>query len=161
MNAESEEQNRNYAISSREYADLKSIKSNNMTGVGNPMFGLKGKDHPRFGMTGSLNGKYGKPGPCRGLTGSLHPSFGKLTGSNNGMYGRSGALSPQFGVTGSANPNSKPVSRYEMGTGVLLESYQSATEAMSITKVDATSIARVCKGTQKQAGGFHWKYAEL
>lgn len=42
-------------------------------------------------------------------------------------------------------------------TGV---TYPSARDASRHTKIDQSSICKVCKGKQKSAGGFHWEYVE-
>lgn len=42
-------------------------------------------------------------------------------------------------------------------TGV---TYPSARDASRQTKIDQSSIGKVCKGKQKSAGGFHWEYVE-
>lgn len=42
-------------------------------------------------------------------------------------------------------------------TGIV---YDTSVQAMKQTGVDQSSIRRCCKGKQKTAGGFHWKYKE-
>lgn len=48
---------------------------------------------------------------------------------------------------------SKPVKCVE--TNIV---YKSVREANRQTKIDTTSISRVCRGKQQTAGGYHWKY---
>lgn len=42
--------------------------------------------------------------------------------------------------------------------GLELERYEKVKDASTKSKVDASSIVRVCKGKQKSAGGFFWRY---
>ena len=36
--------------------------------------------------------------------------------------------------------------------------YKSINEASRKTGIDASSISKACKGKNKTAGGYHWKY---
>lgn len=36
--------------------------------------------------------------------------------------------------------------------------YDTATQANKETNIDRSSITAVCRGRQKTAGGYHWKY---
>ncbi|AFX92375.1 hypothetical protein CE11_00346 [Megavirus courdo11] len=40
----------------------------------------------------------------------------------------------------------------------IIKKYNSVKEASIKTKVDKSSIVRVCKGKQKQAGNYIWSY---
>jgi len=52
---------------------------------------------------------------------------------------------------------SKPVDMLSLD-GEYIKTFCSMTTAMNETGVDRSSIARACKGKQKQAGGYIWKY---
>ena len=51
----------------------------------------------------------------------------------------------------------KPVLQYSK-SGCFISEYISLNEAQRKTKIDSSSIARCCKGKQKSAGGFCWKF---
>ena len=52
---------------------------------------------------------------------------------------------------------SRPVARYTV-EGVLLTSYESATEAAAKTRLSRTAIRECCLGKTKTAGGWKWAY---
>ena len=89
-------------------------------------------------------------------------------GSNNPMYGKKhsditkqkqseskkGINNCNYGKTGIKNHLSIPI--------VLIEKnrfFGSGRQASIITGIDASSIAKCCKGKQNTAGGYHWRYA--
>lgn len=51
------------------------------------------------------------------------------------------------------------VIKYSMD-GVEIETFDSIREASNKTKIDSSSIVRVCKNKQQSAGEFKWKYSE-
>ena len=53
--------------------------------------------------------------------------------------------------------NKKNVCQYDMQNNFIKE-YSSATEASNETKIDRSSIIKVCKNKRKKAGEFIWKY---
>ena len=44
-------------------------------------------------------------------------------------------------------------------SGEVIATFESAAEASRVTGVDSSSISKVCRGRQKTAGGFKWRYA--
>lgn len=52
----------------------------------------------------------------------------------------------------------KPVSQHSID-GELLQTFESVTSAGRISQIDASCISACCRGKQKTAGGFIWKYA--
>lgn len=56
-----------------------------------------------------------------------------------------------------ASKRRKPVEMYSKD-GVLLETFDSLTEAEKRTKVSNSKISMVCKGKRKSAGNYIWKY---
>lgn len=44
--------------------------------------------------------------------------------------------------------------------GAQIKEWDSATEAERHTNISHSSIAKVCRGKARQAGGFRWRYAE-
>lgn len=51
----------------------------------------------------------------------------------------------------------KIVTQYTLG-GLFVNNYKSIADANRQTKVNKTSIAKVCRGERKTAGGYIWKY---
>lgn len=64
-----------------------------------------------------------------------------------------GSKNYNYGKTGALNPASKKVICIE--TGVI---YDGLSEADRILNIDFANIFKCCKGKQKTAGGYHWKY---
>lgn len=60
---------------------------------------------------------------------------------------------------GKDNVVSKPVRQYSLDD-ILLNEYESGTQASKECGIDLSSIFKCCKGKQKTCGGFKWKYAE-
>lgn len=52
---------------------------------------------------------------------------------------------------------SKPVAQYDTKNNKICE-YESAKQASKITKIDSSSITKVCQNKMKSAGGYIWKY---
>lgn len=65
---------------------------------------------------------------------------------------------PRYGKYGADNPCSKPVMRYST-KNEFIEKYDSVTTASRVTGVNLGHIAACCRGLQKSAGGYIWKYA--
>ena len=61
------------------------------------------------------------------------------------------------GKTGILHHLSKPVIQFDIFGGIVGE-FAGLSEAEIITGVNHSSIMRVCKGRNKSAGGFTWKY---
>ena len=76
----------------------------------------------------------------------------KLSGSRKELYNNNPELKKVI-----SEIQSKPVDMYTID-GEYIQSFCSMTTAMKYTKIDRSSISRVCNGKQKQAGGFIWKY---
>ena len=53
----------------------------------------------------------------------------------------------------------KELVQLDTRAGVPVREYESARQAARDTGVNASSITQCCKGKQKSAGGFIWKYA--
>ena len=53
----------------------------------------------------------------------------------------------------------KKVSKYSL-EGILIETYKSIAEASKITRINKTSIAKVCRGERKSSGNFLWKFSK-
>ena len=62
-----------------------------------------------------------------------------------------------LGVKGYDNKTSKETGQYDFG-GNLIKKYGSASQASEETGICYVSIKKVCRGEQKQAGGYVWKY---
>lgn len=62
------------------------------------------------------------------------------------------------GKFGKDNPVSIPVE--QLKDGQVVATHESARRAMVATRIDCTSITKVCRGQRKSAGGFGWRYAK-
>lgn len=62
-----------------------------------------------------------------------------------------------LGIVGYENKTSKETGQYDM-KGNLIKKYGSANQASIETGICYVSIKKVCRGEQKQAGGYVWKY---
>lgn len=83
-------------------------------------------------------------------------------GEKNHMFGKKHSLETckkisknHADVKGKNNPRSIPVVCVETG-----ELFWGAKEAQNVLGINKASIAKCCKGKQKTAGGYHWKYAD-
>ena len=70
----------------------------------------------------------------------------RMAGENNPMYGK-------------VSPRARAVAQYSLD-GEYIKTYPSATHANRATGVSNITIGNCCKGTQTQAGGFLWIYAD-
>ena len=52
-----------------------------------------------------------------------------------------------------------PVEQIDVATGKMVARFNSASDASRTTGIDASSIAKCCRGKRKIAGNFHWRYA--
>lgn len=83
-------------------------------------------------------------------------------GEKNHMYGKKHSLETRkkisenhADVAGSKNPRSRPIVCVETG-----EIFWGAKEVQNKFNINKAGIAKCCKGKQKTAGGYHWKYLE-
>ena len=70
-----------------------------------------------------------------------------------------GEKNPRYGKFGADNPCSKVVLQLSL-KGNLIQKYDSATEASNRTGVNLGHLAACCRGEQKTAGGYIWKYVD-
>lgn len=61
-------------------------------------------------------------------------------------------------VSGANNPSAKAVEQYTKD-GEFVASYSYAKQAADSLNIDLSSIIKCCRGKNKSAGGFIWKYA--
>ena len=69
----------------------------------------------------------------------------------NAMIGKTHTQQTKDKISNSKEKDKKPVVCVETGV-----EYESAAEAMKQTGIDRSSINKVCRGTMKTAGGYHW-----
>ena len=62
-------------------------------------------------------------------------------------------------LTYDSGPQKKPVCQYEYN-GILVDEYESISEASQETGISITGIKHALRGLQKQAGGYIWMYKE-
>ena len=65
-----------------------------------------------------------------------------------------------LGKLGSEHPSSKKVAQYNKQTLELIKIWDSMMDVERELGIDPSSISRCCRGKQKSAGGFIWKYLE-
>lgn len=84
---------------------------------------------------------------CKGKTGSAGGYIWKYEGD----------AFADFGSNGYNYKTNKPIIQYATN-GVLIRQYNSIIEAATINNIDQSSITKCCKGKQKTAGNFIWRY---
>lgn len=57
--------------------------------------------------------------------------------------------------------NKKPIHQIHLGTGLIVNSFESALAAQRATGIQNSSINKVCLGQRKTAGGYFWKYQDI
>ena len=114
-----------------------------------------GANSPRFGKPSIMLGK-------RHTEESLQKMRESQTGENNAFYGRNHTeetkllLSKQHSLmTGALAPRAKKVERFFDDTWILYDTARIAGEELGI---DARNIGACCRGEQKTAGGFVWRF---
>lgn len=70
----------------------------------------------------------------------------------------SGEHNPMFGVTSEKHPNSKKITQYTMD-GSHIKQWNSIVDASKSLGLNRCCIKDCCRGRQKSAGGYLWKYA--
>ena len=85
---------------------------------------------------------------CRGALGSAGGYIWKYEGDSFA----------DFGWNGYNYKTNKPIIQYTQ-TGTFIQLYDSIIDAATINNIDQSSITKCCKGKQKTAGGFIWRYA--
>ena len=73
---------------------------------------------------------------------------------------KQGENHPMYGKFGSEHNSSKKVAQYDKQTNELIKVWDSIMDVERELGIDHSSISRCCKGKQKSAGGFIWKYVE-
>jgi hypothetical protein len=76
------------------------------------------------------------------------------------MWGDNKAKGSRDRRNGINNKDSKAVVKYDIDGSFICEIY-SIMEAGRRTGIGRTSISKACRGIQKTAGGYKWKYAEI
>ena len=114
-----------------------------------------GANSPRFGKPSIMLGK-------RHTEESLQKMRESQTGENNAFYGRNHTeetkllLSKQHSLmTGALAPRAKKVERFFDDTWILYDTARIAGDEIGI---DARNIGACCRGEQKTAGGFVWRF---
>jgi group I intron endonuclease len=142
----------------------------NRSGPNSPFYGKKHTEESRRKMTNSRTGhNYGKVGENAGMFGKHHTEETKLkmseahSNENNGFYGKTHTeetkklLSEQHSqMTGSKAPRAKKVEKLLDGEWIVYDTARIAGEAVG---TDARNIGACCRGEQKTAAGFEWKFS--
>lgn len=117
----------------------------------------KGKNHPKYGtklseetkekISKSLTGKY---------KGKNHPCYGKPISEEQKEILREYAKQHYKGKN---NPRAKAVLQFDLNKNFIREWDYIKLAALEL-KINKAAISFCCKGKQKTAGGFIWKYRE-
>lgn len=112
-------------------------------GERNPMYGKHPSEETRKKMSearkGEKNSFYGKR--------HTEETKMKISEANKGK------------IAGGKHPNAKKVSQYNLD-GYLIKIWDCIQQASNELCINKVSISECCKGKQKTAGGFIWKYAD-
>ena len=156
--------------------------SRRVSGTGNPMYGRSGKLAPNYGAKFSEEHKRLISEAQKGkiISESTKEKQSKIAKQryknkeNHPMYGRKhkqesikNMILHRRSYKGVNNPNygkhnikiSRQVIQFSKDYKKILE-YTSIAEASRIINIDASSISKVCRGKQKTAGGYIWRYAD-
>lgn len=140
--------------SNKEYGWIKRKLSILMTGANNPMYGKRGKECHNYGIIRSeetrrkmSNSKLGIKAPKYVGQKISKALTGLITGERHHMFGK----------FSSENPNAKRISQY-LKTGEHIKDWNSMADVRRELNIDTSSIVKVCKGKEKSAGGYIWKY---
>ena len=132
--------------------ESKRKQSEKLSGEKNPMYGLRGENHPSYGRKKSQD-EIQKMIDSRWTEEKRKENSIRVQGENNPMFGR----------CGSKNPESRPVICIE--TGEIFESISLAAKWCGLKSQQM--IGQVCLGKRKSAGRhpitgkkLHWKYAD-
>lgn len=130
----------------------------------------KGKNNPNYGnhkLAGENNPNYGKhwnAGENNYFYGKKHTkeTIEYLRKINTGKILSKEALeklakSRELIPCGIDNPSSKQVLQFDL-SGIFIKEWGSIHEAKRNLGIDPSTIVRCCKGRQKTAGGYIWKY---
>ena len=141
----------------------------NRSGVNNAFYGrthtAEAIEKIRNANSGANSPRCGKPSIMLGkrhTEESLQKMRESQTGENNAFYGRNHTeetkllLSKQHSLmTGALAPRAKKVERFFDDTWILYDTARIAGEELGI---DARNIGACCRGEQKTAGGFVWRF---
>lgn len=161
-----------------------------MVGENNPMYGKRGKDCPFYGLKRSDDTRkklsesrkihrsvcqYNKQGnllkifdteydACEEIgmsISSLRDCLRKPWHTAKGYYWveNIGEIKPNIIIEKPIGKKEKQVAQYSLD-GFLIKVYSSIKEAQKETLCDTSQIIRVCKGLNKEAGGFLWRYLD-
>lgn len=152
-------------------------------GENHPMYGIKGKNNPRYGTTHTVQSKQKmseKAKELRDWSGKNNPMYGvHMCGNSNPFYGRkhteetkekirqantgkgyriSGKKNGMYGRTGASHPRAVSIVQLTLDFD-LIRVYNSRSEAEK-QNFDGSSISDCCRGKLKTYKGFKWMYKE-
>lgn len=107
---------------------------------------LKGRKHSEETKKKISNAIKGENNPFYGKTHS-EESRKKMSESHKGQ------------LVGASHPNSKKIAQYDL-QGCFLRFWDCINDAKRELNIDSNGIINCCKGIQKKASGFIWRYAE-
>lgn len=153
-------------------------------GKNNPMYGVRGSEHPRavvinqYGLDGKFIKTWGSSvdieketgitkskviATCRGKlksAGGFQWKYNNGEALDIGEYKTKSVLgsnNPMYGRKGKNNNKSKPVDQYDLN-GNLVASFVSATEADERTGISFKNITSCCRGERAASKGYVWKF---
>lgn len=127
-------------IDASEYAELKKMFRNVLSGDGNPNYGKKMSQEQREQISAAKKGKK--------LSDEVRAKISK---------GHMGIKRKKESIEKTIKAHEKPVAQYTKA-GEFITIWESASKASRALGICNSNIGKVCKGQVKTAGGFVWKY---
>lgn len=115
-----------------------------LSGENNPMYGKRGENNPNYGKHLSKITKEKIRKKLKGKKRTDHDIF---------------CLNQSIRCKGENNPRARKINQYDIN-GNLIKTWNCAKYASEFYNLSNGNIINVCKGRQKTAKGFVWKYAE-
>ena len=134
--------------------------SERFRGENNPNYGnhkLAGKNNPNYGNhwnAGENNYFYGKKHTPETIAIIRAKNIGRVHSEEEKAKRRKSLKGKQAGIL---HHNIKPVLQFDQN-GIFVKEWEYINQARDFLGIDPSTIVRCCKGRQKTAGGYIWKY---
>lgn len=153
-------------ITAQEYEEARKIFAQSISGDKNPMYGKPSprrgthlseeqKQHLRDLNTGELSSKYGVPVSEETRQKMRGARLGKTTSDESRLKMRNSHLGKNMGADSS---RARPIAQYKLD-GNLIKVWNCIADASHQLNVSASAISSACKGKNKTAGGYQFRYA--
>lgn len=139
---------------------LSRARMGRFTGKDNPNYGnhkLAGKNNPNYGKNwnaGENNYFYGKKHTPETIAIIRAKNIGRVHSEEEKAKRRKSLKGKQAGIL---HHSIKPVLQFDRN-GIFVKEWEYINQARDCLGIDPSTIIRCCKGRQKTAGGYIWKY---